>query len=92
MGLEREIEQWKMGGEEDFEAAQSNVREGFPRHGMFFAHLALEKLLKAIVLKATGDIPKIHDLLRLARLAKLELSEDMAFFFGEMQEYCLAGR
>jgi HEPN domain-containing protein len=44
---------------------------------LFFAHLALEKLLKAHVCRATRDLaPRVHALLRLAERAGLMLPED----------------
>lgn len=40
------------------------------RHGLFLAHLALEKTLKAHVCRTTGELaPKTHNLVRLAEMA-----------------------
>lgn len=66
---------------------------GRTRHGLFFAHLALEKMLKAHVCRATQDLaPHIHPLLRLAEQAKLDLSEEQLIFLARFDRYQLEGR
>jgi HEPN domain-containing protein len=60
---------------------------------MFFAHLALEKLLKAHVCKNTGKLaPKIHNLVRLAEIARLQLKPEDIEILAEMNEFNLEGR
>ena len=62
-----QIAYWKSGAEEDWQVAVDLVRLGRVRHGLFFAHLALEKVLKAHVCRVTRDVPpRLHLLLRLA--------------------------
>jgi HEPN domain-containing protein len=66
------VARWRAGAEEDWEVATDLVQRGRVRHGLFFAHLALEKVLKAHVCQRTGELPPyIHDLLRLATAAGL---------------------
>jgi len=78
---------------EDLDAAQDLLEAGKPRHGMFYAHLAIEKVLKALVVKATGSAPpRIHDLKRLAKLAGLSIDEQTEQFFGAMNYYQIASR
>jgi len=47
-------------------------------YSLFFGHLAIEKLLKALFVRRTTEeeIPRSHNLLRLAGEARLEISED----------------
>ncbi|MBU0510940.1 MAG: HEPN domain-containing protein [Chloroflexi bacterium] len=72
--IEKQITHWKKGAEEDWEVAHDLVNQGRIRHGLFFAHLALEKVLKAHFCKYTRDLaPRIHRLPRLAELASLTL-------------------
>ncbi len=78
---------------EDLDAAQSLLDVGKPRHGMFYAHLALEKVLKALVMKATGVAPpKIHDLKRLAKLVGIGIDRRTEQFLGAMNYYQIASR
>ncbi len=68
----KQIDYWRTGGDEDFAAAESLVEEGHLRHGLFFAHLAVEKILKAHVTRQTREVPpRIHNLVRLAEMAGL---------------------
>jgi HEPN domain-containing protein len=90
--VERQVEYWLSGSAEDFAAAIS-LADAHPRHALFFAHLALEKILKAHVTRATSDVPpRIHDLIRLAELARLALTSEQREFLSRFQQYCLAGR
>jgi len=52
---------------EDWEVGKELIVGRRFRHGLFFIHLALEKILKAHVCRNTVDIaPPIHNLARLA--------------------------
>ena len=78
---------------EDMEAAECILELGKPRHAMFFAHLALEKALKALVTRATHSTPpKVHDLRRLAKLAGLRIDQETEEFLGAMNYYQMASR
>jgi len=70
--INKQINFWRSGGEEDLAVARDLVNRNRIRHGLFFAHLALEKALKAHVCRVTQDIaPRLHNLVRLAELAEL---------------------
>ena len=87
----RQVEYWRSGSAEDFAAALS-LADLHPRHALFLAHLALEKMLKARVTQATAAVsPRIHDLLRLAELAGLVLTAAQRAFLARFQQHCLAG-
>lgn len=52
---------------------------------VFMCHLALEKLLKAHVTKATGALPaKSHDLIYLVKKADLKLPQAYMEFVGQI--------
>jgi len=93
MNIDKQISYWENGAKEDFAAAQSLLEKRHFRHSLFLAHLAIEKLLKAHVVRQTGDIPpKIHNLIRLAQIAKLKLSANQEQFLREFGLYQLEGR
>ena len=53
----------------------------------------MEKLLKAIVVKWTEDYPSyIHDLRRLAKIAKLKLNVEQKQTLDEISTFNIAGR
>lgn len=93
MDVQKQIEFWKASAEEDFAAAESLLEKGHFRHCLFFAHLAVEKMLKAHVTRQTSDIPpRIHNLVRLAESAELRLSPEQARFLRGFDVYQLEGR
>lgn len=93
MDLAKQIEYWRSGASEDWEVATELINSGRTRHGLFFAHLALEKLLKAHVCRTLGDLaPRIHTLLRLVERTDLAVSEQQRLFLARFDQYQLEGR
>src|SRR3989304_3165049 len=91
--VEKQVAYWRNGALEDWQAAEDLVGLGRTRHGLFFAHLALEKMLKAHVCRAVSDIPpRIHALLRRAERADLRLSDTQRLFLARFDRYQLEGR
>ena len=89
----KQIAHWRNSAVEDWNVAQDLVSRGKIRHGLFFAHLALEKTIKAHVCKATGELAsKIHNLVRLSQIAGLSLSEDQIDLLAEVSEFNIEGR
>ena len=93
MDVSKHVEHWRDGARQDWEVGSDLVRRGRSRHGLFFVHLALEKALKALVCRATDSVPpRLHDLLRLATTARLEISEQQREVLAEVNSFNLAGR
>jgi len=91
--ISQQIAYWRTGAGEDWEVARQLVDSGKTRHGLFFAHLALEKLLKAHICKHTGKLaPKLHNLVRLAEMSELKLGAEHVDVLAEMNEFNLEGR
>jgi HEPN domain-containing protein len=91
--IEKQVVYWRDGAVEDWEVAQDLIKQGRVRHGLFFAHLTLEKALKAHVCQKTSDLaPKIHDLVRLATLAGLSLTQVQLDLLAVFNTFNLYGR
>jgi len=91
--ISQQIAYWRAGAAEDWEVAQQLTDSGKIRHGLFFAHLALEKLLKAHICKHTEKLaPKLHNLVRLAEMAELDPAAEHLDALAEMNEFNLEGR
>jgi HEPN domain-containing protein len=92
--IQKQIAYWSNGAFEDWDVSRDLInRDGRILHRLFFVHLSLEKLIKALVCKQTGDIPpKIHDLIRLAELGNVALSSEQRNFLGKMNLYNIEGR
>jgi len=91
--IKRQIIYWQQSSGEDWEVAQELVNNGRTRHGLFFAHLAIEKLLKAFVCLHTLAIPpKTHNLLLLANKTALDLGDEQKLFLARFDQYQIEGR
>ena len=91
--IAKQIAFWRDSAKEDWDVARQLVDNGRTRHGLFFAHLALEKILKAIVCKHSQDLaPRLHNLSRLAELAALTLDTQKMEVLAEMNAFHIEGR
>jgi HEPN domain-containing protein len=91
--IDKQVAHWRNSAVEDWSVARDLVTRGKVRHGLFFAHLTLEKTIKAHVCKATGELAsKIHNLVRLSQIAGLALSEDQIDLLAEVSEFNIEGR
>jgi HEPN domain-containing protein len=91
--IDRQIAFWRYSAEEDMTVARDLVHRNRIRHGLFFAHLALEKALKAHVCRLTEDIaPRLHNLVRLAELAELHPKPAQLDILAEMNSFNIEGR
>ena len=91
--IPKQITYWRDGAQEDLVVAEELMVHGRIRHGLFFAQLALEKLLKAHVCQHKGDIaPRIHNLVRLAELAEIPLEQEQVYVLAEMNSFNIEGR
>ncbi len=89
----KQIRYWRNGAEEDWAVARELIERDKIRHGLFIAHLCLEKTLKALVCRNTGELaPRIHNLVRLSEAAGLKLSEAQIDLLAEVNEFNIEGR
>ncbi len=91
--VNKQIEYWTKGAEDDLITAGLLIREKRILHGLFFCHLVIEKSVKAHVVKVTGEIaPRTHNLIYLSEKAGLEFDEETMIFLGILMKYQLQGR
>ncbi|MCU0643268.1 MAG: HEPN domain-containing protein [bacterium] len=89
----KQISYWRSSAEEDWDVANRLITAKKVRHGLFFVHLAIEKVLKAHVCKKTLDLaPRIHNLIRLAELSSLELNPGQQDLLAELNAFNIEGR
>ncbi|HQE92923.1 MAG TPA: HEPN domain-containing protein [Anaerolineae bacterium] len=76
---EQIISYWLTEAQESLQVAEHLVEKRDYSYALFFGHLAVEKILKAIhAAKRQEHAPPIHNLLRLAKIAGLEPNEMQA--------------
>jgi len=89
----KQVAYWRDGAVDDWESAEVLVEKGKIRQGLFFAHLSLEKALKAHIARATNEIPpRSHNLHHLAELTRLAPSDAHLGTLLVANEFNLAGR
>lgn len=93
MNLEEKVSFWKDEARRALVVAEDLLRLKRYLEALFFGHLALEKLLKARIIKVTKEEPIYsHDLLILAKYAKLRLSEKEIDFLARVNVYNIRSR
>lgn len=87
------IEYWTKSSQMDFEAALELFKAQKYPHSLFFAHLSVEKQLKALFVKTKGKHPPItHNLLVLAKKSDLELNDLQVKQFTEINTFNIEAR
>ena len=93
INLDKQIEYWRSGSESNLETSVVLFANAKTIEGLFFCHLPVEKMLKALVVKGTAEIPpRTHDLFRLAEIAGIQLSESYVALCQVLMRYQLEGR
>lgn len=93
MDISRHVDYWVNGSEEDLEVARQLLDTGKTRHGLFFLHLSVEKMLKACVCRQTLEpAPRTHNLVRLSEILTSPLSQERRWLLAELNPYNLEGR
>ena len=93
MDIQKTINYWLEGAISDMNAAEVLFKEKQYSQCLFWCHLALEKILKAHVVKMTqGQAAYIHNLVLLAEKAELPFSEEQKNNLSEISQFNLMGR
>ena len=89
----KRFEFWKRSSEEEINIALILLEKKKLRQSLFFIHLSLEKILKALFIKRKKAHPPItHNLKYLAEQIKLELSEERENFLIEATAFNIEAR
>ncbi len=77
MNVPEVVRYWLESADDDWPVVKHLMNSGDYHYALFFGHLHLEKLLKALVVKATGEhAPRTHNLLILAERTNVVLSDE----------------
>ncbi len=77
MNQEAIINFWASEAEESLHVAEHLFEKKDYSYALFFGHLAVEKILKAVLVKNTNQhVPRSHNLLRLAKEAHIEITDE----------------
>jgi len=88
------IEYWIKSADSDLEAAEALFESTKYDWCLFIAHLVLEKGLKAsfVFTNENRNPPRIHNLVKLAELSSLNLTDGENLFLDEVNDFNIATR
>lgn len=91
--MNKQIDYWKNGAVNDLETAELLISGKKYIEGLFFCHLTIEKIFKALVVRKTNQLaPKTHNLNYLYELSGVKVSEEDTSFLSVLMKYQLEGR
>jgi len=86
--IDKTIHYWLESAEYDFETGKSLLESKKFPYALFFAYLAIEKILKAIVVKKTEEhAPHTHSLVLLAKSTNINIKDQMLDQLAEYMEF-----
>ena len=89
----KQIDYWKNGAVNDLETAELLISGKKYIEGLFFCHLTIEKIFKALVVGKTNQLaPKTHNLNYLYELSGVKASDEDTSFLSVLMKYQLEGR
>ena len=94
MTKQEHINYWLLSAEKEKILIDNVFNSGDYVYSLFFCHLYLEKLCKALWVFSNSDNipPRTHNLMYLLNATAIELTEADAIFFTEMNAWQLEGR
>lgn len=94
MTKEEHIKYWKESSLHDLESAESMFEAQKYDWCLFIGHLVLEKIIKAIFVDRNDSNipPKIHNLVRLAELSQIELTDQQKFSLDKITDFNIQTR
>ncbi len=79
------VNHWLEQARYDLDTAHAMLNSKRYLYVVFCCQQAIEKSIKAIILSKTQKFPpRLHNLLRLAEIAEIEIEEDTRAFLGEL--------
>jgi len=87
------VDRWLEQARYDLDTARAMLDSGRYLYVLFCCQQAVEKTIKAIIAKRTKEFPpRIHSLIRLAKVATLELNEEREQLLRELSNYYIQTR
>ncbi len=93
MNIDKVVSHWISSSENDYNTMINLFKSGDFHWALFIGHLVIEKLLKARVVKKTGQhAPFTHDLRRLAKISDLEIDNEKMKWLDAITTFNLNAR
>src|SRR4030042_1554598 len=89
----KETQNWIDSSDYDFITADHMLQTERYIYVVFMCHLAIEKLLKAILHEVSGSLPsKTHDLIYLLKMADVRMPDHLSEFIGKINNASVVTR
>jgi len=86
-------QKWVERAQYDLDTADAMFKAGRYLYVLFCCQQGVEKALKAVIVKKTGELPpRVHNLLRLAEAAGIESGQEQVHFFTKLSGYYIQSR
>ena len=87
------IKYWRDSAADAFDTSEKLFSVGKYQHCLFFLHLALEKVIKAVYIQKKAEAaPPIHDLVRLSERAEIQIGIEEKEDLAEISTFNIAAR
>jgi len=91
--IDKIVEYWKESSDQNYSTMHNLIKTKEYSWALFLGHLMIEKLLKAIYVKKNkAHAVFTHDLLRLSKMAEIELSDEFEEWIDEISTFNLNTR
>ena len=92
--MNRVVKNWEATSNYDLRTAEAMYKAGRYLYVVFMCHLAIEKILKAILAQKYPEDtpPKVHNLIHLAQKTRLALPDSLRDFFQRIDNVSVATR
>lgn len=93
LNISKLVDHWTTSSDEDFSTMAVLFENNRYSWSLFIGHLVIEKLLKALFVKVNRSHPPlIHNLLRLAEKAEMDLNDEQKVFLITVTAFNINGR
>jgi HEPN domain-containing protein len=82
---------WLQSAQEAYATAEDTY-EAHPNWAFFFWHLAIEKLLKGLIVLHGKDVLPVHDLVKLSQIAGIDITPEQKDQLAEITSYSISAR
>jgi len=91
--MEEDIRYWVDLAKYDLKTADAMLKSRRYLYVLFTCQQAIEKMLKALVVKVNQEFPpRTHDLLRLAQITRINVSDEQRELLGKLSFYYIETR
>ncbi len=93
LDIDKIVTYWQTEADEALQVAEHLMEKGDYSYALFFGHLVIEKMLKALYVKRQSQhAPLVHNLVYLAQLIELELDEEKTELLATITTFNIEAR